>query len=54
MPPQASCPLLNIGTGGMRSIGISFCILVAMIALIVGFASLAAVGVAAVAAINWI
>ena len=28
--------------------------MVAMIALIVGFASLAAVGVAAVAAINWI
>jgi hypothetical protein len=37
----------------MRSVGISFCILVARIALIVGFASLAdsAVGVAAVAAL---
>jgi hypothetical protein len=21
MPPQASCPLLNMGTGGMRSLG---------------------------------
>jgi hypothetical protein len=32
MPPQASCPLLNMGTGGMRSVGISFCILVARMA----------------------
>jgi hypothetical protein len=32
MPPQASCPLLNMGTGGMRSVGISFGILVARMA----------------------
>jgi hypothetical protein len=40
----------------VRSVGISFCILVARIALIVGFASLtdSAVGVAAVAALIWI
>ena len=38
---------------GMRSVGISFCILVARIALIVGFASLTdwAAGVAAVTAL---
>jgi uncharacterized membrane protein YphA (DoxX/SURF4 family) len=40
----------------VRSVGISFCILVARIALIVGFASLtdSAVGVAAVAGLIWI
>jgi hypothetical protein len=44
MPPQAPCPLLNIGTGVMRSVVISFCILVASIALIVGAsAALAAI-----------
>jgi hypothetical protein len=32
MPPQASCPLLNMGTGGMRSLGSAFCILVARMA----------------------
>jgi hypothetical protein len=40
MPPQAPCPLLNI----MRSVVISFCILVVSIALIVGAgAALAAI-----------
>jgi hypothetical protein len=39
MPPQAPCPVLKIGTGGMRSIVISFCILVVSIALIVGAAA---------------
>ena len=38
MPPQAPCPLplLNIGSRGMRSVAISFCIFVVSIALIVG------------------
>jgi hypothetical protein len=47
-------PLLKHHRGwGMRSVGFSFCILVARAVLILGFASLAdsAVGVAAVAAV---
>ena len=53
-PQGLVCPLLNTaGRRGMRSVGISFSILAAKIALIVGFASLTdwAVGVAAVTAL---
>jgi hypothetical protein len=52
--PQGSCPLLKRRDDeGMRSLGISLCLRVARIALIVGFASLTdwAVGIAAVTAL---